>query len=112
MKVTCFTHCDSECVVDCIPVDFSEQKSSSNSGRRKMVTFDPDFVLVRNEVRGPLPSQDFKKVLFALMYAKIPCVNSLESIYMVPFFVTTAGRSMMLLLLFASFWKDRLFTES
>lgn len=45
------------------------------------VTFRVDFVLVRNQVVGALPEQDFRTQLFALMHANVPSVNSLPSIY-------------------------------
>lgn len=44
-------------------------------------TIQPDFVLVRNEVRGAIHTQDNRNALFGLMFAGIPCVNSLSSIY-------------------------------
>lgn len=43
-------------------------------------TFLPDFVLVRNEVSTP--EADYSAQLFGLMYAGVPSVNSLQSIYM------------------------------
>ena len=47
-------------------------------GRR---TFQPDFLLVRSEVRGVTIEQDFRNSLFAFMFANVPSVNSLHSIY-------------------------------
>lgn len=47
-------------------------------GRR---TFQPDFLLVRSEVRGVTADQDFRNTLFGLMYANVPSVNSLHSVY-------------------------------
>jgi len=44
-------------------------------------TIRPDFVLVRNEARGATHVEDYRGALFGLMYAGIPAVNSLESIY-------------------------------
>ena len=44
-------------------------------------TIRPDFVLVRNEARGATHQEDYRGALFGLMYAGIPAVNSLESIY-------------------------------
>lgn len=44
-------------------------------------TIRPDFVLVRNEVRSVTPTHDWRNALFGLMYANVPAVNSLSSIY-------------------------------
>ena len=44
-------------------------------------TIRPDFVLVRNEARGATHVEDYRGALFGLMYAGIPAVNSLQSIY-------------------------------
>jgi Synapsin, ATP binding domain len=46
------------------------------------VTFRVDFVLIRNQVAGALPQQDFRNQLYALMHANVPSVNSLSSVYM------------------------------
>jgi len=42
-------------------------------------TIKPDFVLIRNMVRG-LPHQDFRNLLYGFAYAGIPTLNSIESI--------------------------------
>lgn len=44
-------------------------------------TIKPDFVLVRNEVRGGTHLEDNRGALYGLMFAGVPAVNSLESIY-------------------------------
>mmetsp|Transcript_48789 Transcript_48789/g.147005 ORF Transcript_48789/g.147005 Transcript_48789/m.147005 type:complete len:196 (+) Transcript_48789:85-672(+) len=44
-------------------------------------TIKPDFLLVRNEVRGALGTQDYRNSLFGMMFADLPSVNSLSSIY-------------------------------
>jgi hypothetical protein len=44
-------------------------------------TIAPDFVLVRNEVRGATHTEDYRNALFGLMFAGVPAVNSLSSIY-------------------------------
>lgn len=44
-------------------------------------TFQPDFLLVRSEVRGVTVEQDFRNSLYGLMFANIPSLNSLHSIY-------------------------------
>ncbi len=41
-----------------------------------------DFLLMRNQVRGPFPEQDRRNVLYGLMMAGVPSVNSLSSEYM------------------------------
>eukprot|EP01062_Namystynia_karyoxenos_P070046 TRINITY_DN65422_c0_g1_i1.p1 TRINITY_DN65422_c0_g1~~TRINITY_DN65422_c0_g1_i1.p1 ORF type:complete len:385 (+),score=133.98 TRINITY_DN65422_c0_g1_i1:87-1157(+) len=46
---------------------------------RNLTVF-PDFVLVRNEVYTP--SDDHRNKLYGLMYAGVPSLNSLSSIYM------------------------------
>eukprot|EP00750_Incisomonas_marina_P013399 INCI17309.6.p1 GENE.INCI17309.6~~INCI17309.6.p1 ORF type:complete len:337 (+),score=59.68 INCI17309.6:165-1175(+) len=45
-------------------------------------TFRADFVLVREEVRGVGSGSDWRNVLYGLMFAGVPSVNSLESIIM------------------------------
>jgi len=44
-------------------------------------TIKPDFLLVRNEVRGGPHTDDWRGALYGLMYAGVPSVNSLQSIY-------------------------------
>lgn len=44
-------------------------------------TFKPNLLLVRSEVRGALPNQDFRNSLYALMYSNVPSINSLHAIY-------------------------------
>lgn len=44
-------------------------------------THQPDFVLIRSEVRGVSPTQDYRNMLYGMMYAQIPSLNSLHSIY-------------------------------
>lgn len=43
--------------------------------------FQADFLLIRNECRGI--NCDYRNVLYGFMYANIPSVNSLKSVYMV-----------------------------
>ncbi|KAJ3035163.1 synaptotagmin C2 domain protein, Syn1 [Rhizophlyctis rosea] len=45
-------------------------------------TIHPDFLLIRNQVRGTRPESDKRNVLYGLMHANIPSINSLESVYM------------------------------
>jgi len=60
--------------------------ASRNDGKKKYTVkrrfnvIKPDFVLVRNEVR--IVGKDYRNQLYGLMYANIPSVNSLKSIYM------------------------------
>lgn len=42
-------------------------------------SFRPDFILIRQPIRDA--SRDYRHLLLALMYANIPAVNSLESLY-------------------------------
>lgn len=41
----------------------------------------PHFLLIRSEVRGVTLEQDYRNSLYGLMYANVPSVNSLHSIY-------------------------------
>lgn len=63
------------------PPRAANSKSSCLVHCRNGKTICPDFVLVRNEVRGVDCTQDFRNVLFGLMFAAIPSVNSLSSMY-------------------------------
>jgi len=53
----------------------------TGTGRPGPLTIEPDFVLMRNQPRGPVPANDRRNVLFGLMMANIPCVNSAYSEY-------------------------------
>lgn len=44
-------------------------------------TIKPDFVLVRNEARSAVHTEDYRNALFGLMFAGLPAVNTLSSIY-------------------------------
>jgi hypothetical protein len=52
-----------------------------SSGKKKpdTVTVKPDFLVIRNQPRGPTPATDNRNALFALVAADIPSVNSLKS---------------------------------
>merc|ERR1711871_1545925 len=52
----------------------------SGPGER-MRTMQPDFVLVRNECRGAEHIHDWRNALYGLMFANVPAVNSLHSIF-------------------------------
>ena len=45
----------------------------------KDVTVKPDFLVIRNQPRGPTPATDNRNALFALVAAGVPAVNSLQS---------------------------------
>ena len=49
--------------------------------REVTVTVQPHFVLLRNQPRGPTPSSDKRNVLYGLMSANVPSINSLMSEY-------------------------------
>jgi hypothetical protein len=63
-----------------ISVDFcgNEPKCFCYIGRKPFI---PDFCLIRSEVRGVTPEQDFRNLLYGLMYGNVPTLNSLHSIY-------------------------------
>ncbi|RMX60439.1 hypothetical protein pdam_00017775, partial [Pocillopora damicornis] len=44
-------------------------------------SFRPDFVLVRQSVRGVGPKEDYRNILLGLQFGNVPSVNSLTSIY-------------------------------
>lgn len=44
-------------------------------------SFRPDFVLVRQSVRGIGPREDYRSILLGLQFGNVPSVNSLTSIY-------------------------------
>ena len=50
-------------------------------GKQQSQTIRPDFVLLRNEVRGAVHTQDYRNALYGLMFAGVPSVNSLQSVY-------------------------------
>jgi len=72
-KVTTYKN---ECMVDC------EIINSNKVEKGKVANIMPHFVLVRNQPRGALPVTDCRKVLYGLMMANIPSMNSWQSIYM------------------------------
>lgn len=69
---------DSGPMLKVAPVHESERKVK----RPKTMTVKPDFILIRNQPRGAIPIQDRKNILFGLMMAGIPSMNSLMSEYM------------------------------
>jgi hypothetical protein len=77
MEMTITTYKETGCIVCVAPI----RESSGNIKRPRTANFTPHLVLVRNQVRGPYPSQDKKNLLFGLMYADVPAINSLTSLY-------------------------------
>ncbi len=76
---TVYYHGQGGCYVNTAPV-----RESSERQIKKPATlmFKPDLVIVRNQVRGPTPASDKRNVLYGLMMAGIPAVNTLESTYL------------------------------
>jgi len=58
------------------------RESDKQVVRPTTLTVKPDFLLIRNQVRGPTPDSDMRNVLYGLMMANIPAMNSLSSEYM------------------------------
>eukprot|EP00026_Physarum_polycephalum_P010618 Phypoly_transcript_10786.p1 GENE.Phypoly_transcript_10786~~Phypoly_transcript_10786.p1 ORF type:complete len:393 (+),score=56.97 Phypoly_transcript_10786:176-1180(+) len=58
------------------------RESSLGISKPQTITVKPDFVLIRNSPRGAIPSTDERNVLFGLMHARVPSINSFQSIYM------------------------------
>ncbi len=50
--------------------------------RKSVVTVRPDYVLQRNQCRGPSPSSDRRHVLYGLVMANVPAMNSTLSEYL------------------------------
>mmetsp|Transcript_28319 Transcript_28319/g.39991 ORF Transcript_28319/g.39991 Transcript_28319/m.39991 type:complete len:380 (-) Transcript_28319:12-1151(-) len=69
---------DSGCLMQIAPVRESERKVV----RPASLTVKPDFILIRNQVRGPTPNSDKRNVLYGLLMGNVPSVNSLQSEYM------------------------------
>jgi hypothetical protein len=60
------------------PIVESEGKIS----KPKSLIVKPDFVIIRNQARGPTPDLDRKNVLFGLIMGNVPSMNSCMSEYM------------------------------
>jgi hypothetical protein len=69
---------DSGPMLKVAPIDESEKKVK----RPKTMVVKPDFVIIRNQPRGPTPLLDRKNILFGLMMANVPSMNSFMSEYM------------------------------
>jgi len=70
-EISLSSYSDSNCIISI--------KSRSPAPRSKVIK--PDFILIRNEVHT-INNKDYRNILFGLMHANIPSVNSLESVYM------------------------------
>lgn len=73
-----------DCAVKCRPISSSIGVGEKKEPilKPKSIVISPDFIIVRNQPRGPTPDCDRRNQLFGLMNAGIPSINSLESIYM------------------------------
>lgn len=76
LEVTSYS--DSGPYIDLFPAD----NPIENTKQYQKRVFKPDFLLVRNVVKGPLPGQNYSSKLFGLLHEGLPAVNSLKSIYM------------------------------
>jgi synapsin len=56
------------------------KKPQENTNQHKSRFFQPNFVLIRGLVEGIKPGQDWRKILYGLSFANIPCVNSVDSL--------------------------------
>ena len=54
-------------------------RESGGKKKPETVTVKPDFLVIRNQPRGPTPATDNRNALYALVAAGIPAVNSLQS---------------------------------
>lgn len=70
------------CMVTVAPLNDTDGVENELGGTRNQVTVKPDFLIVRNQARGPTPPSDMRDQLFALMHAGVPAISSLESTYM------------------------------
>ena len=51
-------------------------RESGGKKKPETVTVKPDFLVIRNQPRGPTPATDNRNALYALVAAGIPAVNS------------------------------------
>eukprot|EP01106_Pelomyxa_sp_JSP_P019336 TRINITY_DN9600_c0_g1_i1.p1 TRINITY_DN9600_c0_g1~~TRINITY_DN9600_c0_g1_i1.p1 ORF type:complete len:297 (-),score=44.86 TRINITY_DN9600_c0_g1_i1:71-961(-) len=75
IAITCYS--DSGVVVSVLPVH-----DTDGVLKPKITSFTPHLVIIRNQPRGPTPGSDRRNVLFGLMAANVPAMNSLVSEYM------------------------------
>jgi len=75
---SCTVYPDVGCYLTIAPIHESEGKIT----RPQTLTVKPDFVLARNQPRGPTPVTDRRNTLFGLMFAGVHSINSLHQIYL------------------------------
>jgi hypothetical protein len=61
-------------------INISPNRRHKDHGRDQARTFQPDFVLVRQLVRGLEEDEDYTNALYGLIFSGVPAVNSLISI--------------------------------
>jgi len=69
---------DGNCSLTVAPI----RESDGKIRRPAVLGVRPDFVLIRNQARGAVPSSDARRILYGLMTANVPSINSLFSMYM------------------------------
>jgi len=75
-EISLVSYSDSGAVVDLMPS--ANPFPCTNQNKRRTVS--PHFLLIRSTTQA-LHGQDWRNLLFGLMYASIPSINSLESLY-------------------------------
>eukprot|EP01130_Rhizamoeba_saxonica_P001086 TRINITY_DN10958_c0_g1_i1.p1 TRINITY_DN10958_c0_g1~~TRINITY_DN10958_c0_g1_i1.p1 ORF type:complete len:390 (-),score=71.35 TRINITY_DN10958_c0_g1_i1:58-1227(-) len=76
MDVAVVVH-ETTCYVTIGPVH-----SSVGAVKPQTLTVVPDLVIIRNQPRGPTPVSDNRNALYGLLIARVPTMNSSQSIYM------------------------------
>jgi hypothetical protein len=77
-ECSCTVYPDSGCLLTIAPVH-----ETNGAKRPTTITIsNPDFILVRNQPRGPTPVTDRRNTLYGLMLSGIPSINSLQQIYL------------------------------
>ena len=64
------------------PLLFCKPVRDSGGQAGNVVTVRPDFCLIRNQPRGPTPGSDKRNVLYGLICANVPSINTLMSEYL------------------------------
>ncbi|KAH3760333.1 synapsin II [Pelomyxa schiedti] len=77
MDIVVVAYSDSGALVSCAPMH-----DTDGVVKPAVATFMPDFVIIRNQVRGPTPGCDRRNSMFGLMSANVPSMNSCLSEYM------------------------------
>lgn len=78
METSVAVYSDAGCMMSIAPIRESEGKVT----RPNWLGVKPDFLLIRNQVRGPTPASDNRNTLYGLMMAGVPAINTLQSEYM------------------------------